>query len=374
MAEQELDRNQAATPYKLQKARERGQVARSTDLVSAVVFTASMVFLSWHGWATWRDEFRLDRAVLIEAAHVGSPAGLWSLIERALLACLALAGPFLATILLAAVAANVLQSGPVLSVDPIKPDWSRLNPATGFRRVFSLRTLFHGARAVLKLALLGATVYFALKSLVPHLFALAELDALTAIGTLLDDLASLGFKIALMLGGIAVLDLIFTRREFARQMRMSHRELKEEIRHREGDPRIRARLRELRREMLKRARSLRRTRDADVLITNPTHVAVALRYVHGEMESPQLVAKGAGMLAAAMRAVATRHGIPIVQNPTLARALFHDLTVDRAVPPDLYAAVARIIVWVFAMRDARNGGARRTVPRDASANLGGASA
>jgi flagellar biosynthetic protein FlhB len=151
---------------------------------------------------------------------------------------------------------------------------------------------------------------------------------------------------------VALLDLIFMRRQFAKQMRMSKRELKEEIRHREGDPRIRARMRELRREMLKRSLALRNTRKADVLITNPTHVAVALRYVHGQMAAPQLVAKGAGLLAAGMRRIAARHRIPVVQNPSLARQLFKDLQVDETVPPDLYAPVARIIAWVFAARDA----------------------
>jgi flagellar biosynthetic protein FlhB len=168
---------------------------------------------------------------------------------------------------------------------------------------------------------------------------------------------------------------MYTRYEFAKQMKMSRRELKEEIKHREGDPRIRRRLRELRLELLKRSLALRKTRNADVLITNPTHVAVALQYVHGQMEAPQLIAKGSGFMAAAMRQIAARHDIPIVQNPTLARALFHDLPVDAGVPPELYAQVARIIVWVFAMRDARRRGAaapRRAPERQRTAGLGGA--
>jgi flagellar biosynthetic protein FlhB len=177
------------------------------------------------------------------------------------------------------------------------------------------------------------------------------------VRTLLDDLASLGLKIALILWLVAALDALYTRREFATQMRMSHRELRDEVKHREGDPRIRARLRELRRELLKRSLALRATRKADVLVTNPTHLAVALRYAHGEMESPRLLAKGAGRLAAGMRRVAARHAIPVVQNAPVARALFRDVAVDGAVPPELYGPVARILVWVFAMRDARRGGA-----------------
>lgn len=365
MAEQDLDRNQPATPYKLQKARERGQVAKSADVVSAIVFTSAMVFLSWQGWQTWRAQFRLDQALLLKAGSIdGSPAVLWELIATVLRSSLSLAAPFFVTLLLAAVLGNLAQTGPVLSIQPIKPDWSRVNPATGFKRVLSVRTLFLGLRALLKLALLGGVVFFALKSLVPHFYALAGLSALGAVRTLLADLAALGLKIAFMLWAIAVLDALYARREFARQMRMSHREVKDELKQREGDPRIRARLRELRRELLKRTLALRNTRNADVVITNPTHVAVALRYVHGQMASPQLLAKGAGPVAAAIRRIAERHGIPVVQNPSLARKLFHELSIDQSVPPALYAPVARILVWVYAMREARARRGRAPSPID----------
>lgn len=352
MAEQDLDRNHAATPYKLRKARERGQVAKSADVVSAVVFTSAMVFLSWRGWTTWRDQFRFDQALLVEAARATSAVP-WSLVQRLLRESVLLALPFFVTLLLSAALGNLLQSGWVLSLEPIKADWTRVNPVTGFKRLLSLRTLFHGARAILKLALLGAVVYFALRRLAPQFHAIARLSPLGMVRAILGDLASLGLEIAAMLAFIALLDLVYTRREFAKQMRMSRRELTDEIKHREGDPRIRARLRELRRELLKRSQGLRRTRDADVLVTNPTHLAVALRYAHGEMPSPQLVAKGAGFVAAAMRRIASRHGIPIVRNPTLARALYRELPVDGHVPPAFYAPVARIIVWVLALREAR---------------------
>lgn len=368
--EQDLERNEAATPYKLEKARERGQVAKSPEVVSAAVFTAAMVFLSWRGWPSWRALFQLDRALLASAARVdGTPAAMWSLVARSVRETLTLAAPYLLTLVVAAIIANVLQTGPVLSTDPIKPDWTRVNPATGLRQLFSTRTLFNGARATVKLAVLTWVAWAALRSLVPHFQVLANLPPGGVVRRLLDDLASLGLQFALALGVIAVVDLAYTRRDFAKRMRMSRRELRDELKHREGDPKIRARLRELRREMLKRATSLRKTRDADVLITNPTHLAVALRYVHGEMDSPQLVAKGAGFLAAVMRDIAARHRIPVVQNPGLARKLFHGLALERHVPPELYAPVARILVWVLAMREAR---AARTRGLRRPASPGGA--
>lgn len=362
VAEQDLDRNEAATPYKLQKARERGQVAKSTDIASVVVFASAMVFLTWQGWVTWQTQFRFDRALLSNASlAVDNPRMLWPLTEYAIRTTIVLAMPFLVTLVLAALIGNMLQTGPVLSFEPVKVDWARVNPVTGFKRVLSLRTVFNSARAVLKLCLLGVTIYFALRTLLPHFYALTALSPLGTVRALLSDLASVGLKMAFMLGFIALLDWVYTRREFAKQMRMSRHEIKEEIKHREGDPRIRARLRELRRDMLKKSLSLQNTRHADVLITNPTHVAVALRYVHGQMESPQLISKGSGLTAAAMRRIAVRHQIPVVQNPPLARKLFRELPIDQSVPPNLYAQVARIIVWVFAMREVRTQGGRMAV-------------
>jgi flagellar biosynthetic protein FlhB len=353
MAEQELDRNEAATPYKLEKARERGQVPKSVDIVSVTVFTVAMIFLNWKGWDAWRDLFRLDAAVLVQAAHLDpSPAGLWALVSSVVHAALSMAVPFFIALLLAAVAGNVLQTGPVFSFQSIKADWSRINPVTGFKRFFTVRTLFHGARSILKLAVLAWMVYLALRALVPHFYMLSGLPPAGMLRTLLSDIAGLGLRLAVVLWLIAIVDLVHSRRTFAKDMRMSRRELKEEVKHREGDPRIRARQRELRREMLRRVLALKKTKDASVLVTNPTHYAVALRYVHGEMAAPRLLAKGSGPLAALMRKIAARHRIPVVQNPSLARRLYRELPVDGSVPPDLYAQVARIIVWVFALRDA----------------------
>ena len=178
-------------------------------MVSAVVFTSAMVFLSWQGWETWRAQFRLDQALLVKAGRVdASPAVLWTLIDTVLRSSLTLASPFFVTLLIAAIAGNLAQTGPVLTTEPLKPDWSRLSPAAGFKRVFTPRTLFVGVRALLKLALLGAVVFFALKSLVPHLSALAGLSPLGMTRAMLDDLASMGLKIALMLWVIAALDAI----------------------------------------------------------------------------------------------------------------------------------------------------------------------
>ena len=367
MAEQQdQDRNHAATPYKLEKARERGQAPKSQVVVSTVVFTVAMAFLGAQGWATWQRAFVVDRNLIAGAGVLAAnPQGLWPLVSGLLTHLLWLGAPFFLAIAIAAVLANLMQTGAILSAAPLKPDWNRLNPVDGLKRILSARSLFVLLRSLLKLALLGTVGYLSLTALAPQFYLLSSLPPRALVRELLEDFGSLGLRMAGMLVLIALLDLMFTRREFAKKMRMSRRELKDEVKNRDGDPRVRSRIRQLRREMLKRSQTLRNTATADVLITNPIHVAVALRYVHGEMASPQVVAKGRGFMAAVMRSIAARHRIPVVPSPSLARRLFKDLAVDQHVTPNLYAPVARIIVWVFARRDAARGRRRPHTARAA---------
>lgn len=359
--EQELDRNEAATPHKLAEARKRGQVAKSADVVSATVFAAAAVALSARGWDGLTSLFKLDRLFLAMASgsDTGGPSGwrLWELSRQLLSTGLQLILPLLALVALAAVLANMAQTGPVWSWQPLKPDWQRLNPAAGFKRFWTPRTLFDTLRACLKLGVLMLVVGTALLDLVPRFQALIGLTAYGAAGVLLKDTMAIALRIAGALCVVALLDFAFTRREFARNMRMSRRELRDESKNREGDPRIRVRLRELRREMLKRSLALRRTAESDVVITNPTHVAVALRYRHGEMAAPVLVSKGTGALAAVIRAIAARHGVPVLRSPSLARALHAKTPLDGSIPIDLYPDVARLMVWVLSAKAARRAAA-----------------
>ena len=353
---QDTDRSEAATPYTLQKARERGQSPRSADMVSSVVFMVAMLYLAAQGLRLTESLLQVVQATLVQAAQVG-PQGLWSLVARATEETLVVLLPFLLLLPLAAVLGAMAQTGFVFSVHPLQMDFQRLNLAAGFQRLFAMRTLFDGFRACAKLLVLGAVAFLALQVVLPQFHALSAMPAATFLHTAAGDLSGLGLKMALALLVVSLLDMAFTRHEFGRKMRMSRRELKDEYKNREGDPRIRVRLRELRRELLRRSQALRNTRNADVVLTNPTHYAVALRYVHGEMEAPRVVAKGAGQLAAAMREIAARHRVVVVQNPPLARRLFRESAIDDSIPADTHAEVARIIVWVFALRQASGRGA-----------------
>jgi flagellar biosynthetic protein FlhB len=356
MADNDTDRTEQPTPYKLKKAREKGQIAKSADLVSVLVFIVAIAYLYWKGAYIVEEQFKFDRALLSKAGQFEiNEVSFWWLATRMVAHALALLGPLFGAIAVAAVIGNLVQTGPVFTLAPVKADWSRLNPIEGFKKMLGARKLFEGLRAITKLSLLVLVAYHALRANIDDFHTVSQLGPRGLLYTITADIASVGFKMALVLGLIAIIDAAYTHREFMRKMRMSKREVKDEIKNRDGDPRIRSRLRQLRQEMLKRASSTRNTRHADVLIVNPVHYAVALKYVHGEMESPRLLAKGSGAFAQAMRTVAAKHSIPIVQNVTLARKLFREMEIDQHVPPSLYADVARIIVWVFAMRKARAG-------------------
>jgi flagellar biosynthesis protein FlhB len=357
--EQELDRHEQATPHKLCEARKRGQVAKSADLVSAGVFAVCIVYLHARGWEELQTQFRFDRLLFAQAAMLdASPTALWRLVQHVVRATMALLLPPLMAIVIAAVVTNLAQTGPMFSLTPLSPQWERIHPGKGLKKLLSGRTMFDAARACTKLVVLCWAACLSLKAMLSQVNWLADLAPAAYTKLLVTGIAALGLKLALVLMGLAAVDLAYSRREFFKKMLMSRRELRDEVKHREGDPRVRARLRELRRGMLRRTVALRRTRQADVLVTNPTHYAVALRYRHGEMEAPRLVSKGAGAMAMAMRTMAARHRIPVVQNPVLARALYAHTEPDQYVPTDLYSQVARLMVWVLAMRQHRGESAR----------------
>ncbi|MCE3261356.1 MAG: hypothetical protein K0R43_435 [Pseudoduganella sp.] len=357
MAEQEQNRSEAATPFKLTEARKRGQVAKSQDVNMLAILAMFVLALLAIGAALVRDELHLMHAVLAQADRSD-----WS--EAGTLAWLAALGgqafrllaPLLVALAIAAILANFLQVGPIFSTHPLKPDFERLNPVAGLKRLFSLRLLYEAARSVLKLSVIACVLWLALTDLLPLLLHLLRMAPLGQGVLVMGALAPLLFKLLLACLLFAVLDTVYGRWDFARRMRMSKREVVDEHKQREGDPRIRARLRQLRIEMLKQSRAVGALPQADVLLTNPTHLAVAISYKHGDMPAPKVLAKGAGELAAKMRAAAHRHGVAVVENRALARELYRRVPADQFVPEDLYPLLARILLWVYARRDGRGAG------------------
>jgi flagellar biosynthetic protein FlhB len=355
-SEQEQDRTEPATPFKLREARKRGQVAKSMEINSLLLLSVALFMSYAMGEGIVGRQLALSKKLLSETHRVNldgvTALGLFRFTFESLLGFL---WPFIGAIMITGILANLFQTGPVFSFFPLKPDVNRINPVQGFKRFFSKKLLFESIKTFVKMVIFGSVIYFAIVALLPGVMAMVDTDPKAYPELLLHHGRGLVFKLMMVVLLVALLDLLFTRWDFSQRMRMSRRELKEEIRRREGDPQIRARRRQLQKESVVRAGAVRRVPDADVMITNPTRLAVALKYERGAMTAPEVIAKGAGELAAKMKETARLHEVPIVENKSLAKALFKTSRIDEKVPEQLFPAVAKILAWIYVQRDQRLG-------------------
>lgn len=343
MAEQEQNRTEQATPFKLEDAKRRGQVAKSLDLNTAVVTCGMFGLLIVSGDEYLRRLSELCATLLASSGEIQISGASWmALAPRLLFDVLEVIWPIALLAMLLAVLSNLIQTGPILSGEPLKPKFERLNPVAGFKRVFNKRMLFEAFKSVLKLIFCGAVLYGFLVTLWLSLSALSGATLAELVEWAGKHGSALLMRLGLALLVIGLLDLLYSRWSFGRQMMMSRREVKEEVKRREGDPLIRAKIRELQRENLKQARSMSRVPQADVLITNPEHLAIALCYRRDEMNAPMVLAMGADTWAADMRAVARKHGIPMFENKKLARLLFRRAQLDAPIPPESFLEVAKV--------------------------------
>lgn len=348
MAEQEQNRSEPATPFKLREAKRKGQVAKSLEVISFLVILGLLTVMTFWGERMISGQLRLYIQIWEQAPALNfTIPSLFAWSHDVALNVLVILLPLLGLTVLLAILANLFQTGPVFSFFPIKPDIQRLNPVAGFKRLFSIRLLFESLKTVIKLFIFGFILYFALLHLLPVLLGLMATDPDGYPPILLQALSGIIFKLALAMLLIALLDLAYTRWDYAKRMRMSRREMKEEVRRREGDPQVRARIRELQREAAKRSKALKSVPDADVLITNPTHLAVALEYDRDRMDAPCVTAKGAGELAVRMKAVARKHRVAVVENKGLARKLFAETDLGAPIPESSFPVVARILADVL---------------------------
>lgn len=343
MQEQEQNRTEQATPFKLEEAKKRGQVAKSMDFNTLVVVCGLLVALSIWGRPHWMQLCELCAQLFGLAGELELQQGTIPVIAATLATNgVALVLPFAGVGMAFAVFSNLVQTGPIFSAEPLKPKFERINPVAGFKRVYNKRLLFEALKSIVKLLFFGLVAYTFFATLWPIMPSLATRDVEGQMQWLGNSGIALLFRLGLVLVAIGLLDFVFTRWQFSQQMMMSRRELKEEVKRREGDPQIRAKIRQLQRENLKQARSVGRVRDADVLITNPQHFAVALRYERGRTDAPVVIAKGTDAWALKMRILAGRHAIPVFERRRLARMLFRRAQVDQQIPAEVFVDVARI--------------------------------
>ena len=348
MAEEDQDKTEDATPFKLQEAKKRGQVAKSLEFNSMMVILA-LLFVS----ALWAKGMiisllELNRSIFSNAHTIKFDIPsfiLW--LEHIFTGLLFILAPIFTVLVIISVLMNIFQTGPVFSVYPIKPDFKKLNPVTGFKRVFSKKMLFEAFKSLVKLGFFGTILYMVIRSIIPDISRLLTSDPDSYVASLLSLSIQLIMTMLAAIMFIALLDMIYTRWEFSKKMMMSRRELKDEHKRREGDPHVRNKMKEVQREAAKRTDSIKRVPEADVLITNPTHFAVAVLYDKSKMKAPIVIAKGAGSLAKKIKYFAAKNNVPTIENKKLARLLFKESDIDGPVPESVFAEMAKILVWAY---------------------------
>ncbi len=340
-------KSEEATPRKLEEARKRGEVAKSIDVPAFASLAAAAGFIAIAGSWMARDlAANLQPLVAHPDAFDLANGGGVELMRRMVFAAMPLMGGVMLAAGLAGVAGNVIQHGFLLTTERLKPDPSRLSPAEGFKRLFGLDGLIQFLKSLLKIALVATVTWLALK---PHIgdFQQAAAFEPTMILSLAGEMIKALFIGVLSLLGVgAGIDWLWQRQRFLQRMRMTKEELKEDFRQSEGDPHVRARLRQIRYERARR-RMMQNVPKATVVVMNPTHFAVALRYEQGETAAPLCVAKGVDEVALRIRDMAEQHGVAIVEDPPLARALYGTVEVDETIPREHYEAVAKVIGFVL---------------------------
>lgn len=346
-------KTEKATPKRRAEARKRGQVARSPEVNQTAVFAGGVIALAISGPHIFHA---LESIVSHGLAQVGQPSltskdGLGDVGRWAFMATLGALAPVLIATAVAGVLANVVQVRPKVTFRAIKPTFSKIDPRTGFKRLVSPHSLLETGKQLAKLAVIGGVTFFAVYPQLTSLGGLVGLPPSALPGKIGGIVLSIALRAIVPLTVIAVADLVVARRRLEKSLRMTKDEVKREHREQDLPPEVRGKLRQKQAEQA-RKRMLAEVPTADVVIVNPTHYAVALRY-DGTRPAPEVVAKGVDHVAASIRRVATEHDVPILSNPPLARQLYADVEIGHMIPEQFYAAVAEVLAWVF--RTARRG-------------------
>lgn len=350
MAENSQERTEEATPKRKQDARKRGQVVRSMELPAAAALLAGVLVLRAAGpfmWGQLSELMRDDLANFSRGDLTGHDA--MQLVGQSVIMGAVAMIPLVLSFMLTGIAAGVLQTGFVVSFKAVTPKFEKVNPMAGAKRLLSPSTGFELLKLILRLAILLGVMVGVLNGLIGTLLTLGQGGMMAAPGIIGDTIYTLVLRVALAGGLLAVLDYAFQRWKFNRQMRMTKQEVRDEMRQIDGDPQIKARIRKLQRQRA-RQRMMQEVPKSTVVITNPTHFAVALRYESGKTRAPIVVAKGQDHLAQQIKALAKEHGVPVVENPPLARALHSSVSLGREIPLQLYRAVAEVLAFVYKLK------------------------
>ena len=352
MSESAQEKTQEPTAQKLKKARDDGQVARSTELPAAViVIGAFLMLMLTGGWLITRLSGVFAQGFVFDRQLIEKPLLLPAHFGDQIFSAFLLVLPVIIFTMVAAIIASGMTGGYLFSFKALKPKGSKINPINGFKRIFGTHALVELGKAILKFVLVAGVLWWSLMSNMDALVKIGQMSlepALSAAGGMIMQSA---LWVALSLAVIAMIDVPWQKHSFTKKMRMTVQEIKDEFKQMEGSPEVKAQIRRRQREM-SNARMMDRVKDADVVITNPEHFAVALEYDPTGDGAPIMVAKGSDHMAALIRAEAKAHGVHLFEAPPLARAIYFTTEVEQQVPEDLYHAVAQVIAYVFSLEAA----------------------
>lgn len=344
------EKTEKATPKKRQELREKGEVAKSRELPSVAVLLSALIALSLFGSYTY-----YNIQVIMKGAFSLPTMNDLNISEFIIFAqkvtthfILALC-PLLAAVFVTAILSNIMQVGFVLSGESITPKLSKIDPIKGFGRLFSKQGFMELFKSLLKMVVVGSIAYLTVKSEMNNIAHLGEMDLNSIFTYIFIIFFKIFIRCTLAMIFLVVIDYAFQKWDFEKRNKMTKQEVKDEFKRTEGDPLIKSRIKSIQMEMA-RKRMMQAVPEADVVITNPIHLAVALKYDSSSMDAPKLLAKGAGKIAQRIKDLAEEHDIPIMENPELARNLHSLADIGQEIPPVLFQAVAEVLAYIYKIK------------------------
>jgi len=344
MAEEE--KTEQATPKKLREARKKGQIAKSIELSGAIVLLSAVLLFYFKYSSMISDSLLMMRHYYGMKPFEFNISNTVLLFRDILSIFMSLVAPFMIVLLIVSIFSNVVQFGFLFTTKPLEFKLDKLNPVNGLKNMFSVKALGEMIKSVLKIVIILYVAYLVIKSEITASPELVSDSLRQSFYHLLSALWNLMLYLVLLILLLAIIDFFFQRYVYMKNQRMSKFEVKEELRQMEGDPLVRARIRRLQREMAKK-RMMAAVKDATVVITNPTHFAIALKYEAQKTNAPIVVAKGVDSVALKIKEIARQNDVPIVENPPLVRAMYRFCNIDKEIPEKFYKAVAEIIAYIW---------------------------
>ena len=349
MGDDSGEKTEEPTPHKLSELRKKGQVSKSKDFTSAVIITVAYLALQIFSPAIYKH---ISDIMFVSLDFIGVEltfsVALY-LLGQVLITFFYVIIPLLAVNLIVAIIVEFLQVGPIFSLDPLSPNLGKLNPIEGFKKLFSLKQVVELFKSILKMGVVIWIIYYVLSEDFILVLLAQELTPIQTLIIAADLMFKIIIRVAIFYLIIAILDLFYQRAEFMKQNKMSKKQIKDEYKRLEGDPLVKQRQRETQMQM-SQGRQMGAVPDADVVVTNPIFIAVAIQYKPNKMMAPKIIAKGKRLIASDIRKIAEEYFIPIVENPPLARNLYDSTQPGSDVPPIYYKAVAQILAFVYKLK------------------------